>query len=232
MVEVIDGFMDAATCEALVELARPRLAKSKVWDIATGSEKEDDYRVSEQMFFGRSDHLTSALIALEMSVREAPPGASPEVKAYDSPPGVKAEVERFRRERDLIRSIEEAIESTTGIRLNHGEGIQVLHYNPGGYYKPHYDYFDPQFDGNKAVLGRGGQRKATFMVYLNDVEEGGGTSFPQQNFLAVPKTGRALFWKNVKEDGSLDPDTLHAAEPVIKGEKWIFTKWLREKEFV
>src|SRR5438309_5464708 len=202
MVEVIDGFMDAATCYALIELAHPRLAKSKVWDLATGSEKEDDYRVSEQMFFGRSDALMNALLALEMSVREAPPGASPEVKAYDSPPGVKAAVEKFRKEHDLIRTIEDAIESTTGIPVKNGEGIQVLHYNPGGYYKPHYDYFDPNFAGNKPVLDRGGQRKATFMVYLNDVEEGGGTSFPQLNFLGEPKTGRALYWKNVKEDGT------------------------------
>lgn len=188
-VEVIEGFMDAATCLALIELARPRLYKSKVWDVATGGEKEDDYRVSEQTFFGRG-------------------------------------------ETELIRTIEDAIESVTGISAKNGEGIQVLHYNPGGYYKPHYDYFDPAFEGNKNVLLRGGQRAATFMVYLCDVEEGGGTSFPQMNFMGAPKTGRALFWKNVKEDGSPDPDTLHAAEPVIRGEKWIFTKWLREKEFL
>lgn len=43
----------------------------------------------------------------------------------------------------------------------HGEGLQVLHYEVGQKYEPHYDYFQDEFNTRN-----GGQRIATVLMYL------------------------------------------------------------------
>lgn len=58
-------------------------------------------------------------------------------------------------------------------RLENGEDIQVLRYEPGQKYDPHHDYFV-----DKVNLARGGHRIATILMYLSDVEKGGETVFP------------------------------------------------------
>lgn len=54
-----------------------------------------------------------------------------------------------------------------------GEDIQVLHYEYGQKYEPHYDYFTDTVN-----TLRGGHRIATVLMYLSDVEKGGETVFP------------------------------------------------------
>ena len=63
------------------------------------------------------------------------------------------------------------------------------------------------------------------MTYLNNVEEGGETHFPELGETIVPKLGRAVIWYNLDKNGDLDRDTLHQGKPIIKGEKYIITKW-------
>ncbi|KAE8820112.1 Prolyl 4-hydroxylase subunit alpha-1 [Hordeum vulgare] len=108
----------------------------------------------------------------------------------------------------------------------HGEGLQVLHYEVGQKYESHFHYF---LDG---------QRMATILMYLSDVEEGGETIFPDANVnnsslpwynelsecarkdLAVKqKMGDALLFWSMKRDATLDPLSLHGDCPVIKGNK-------------
>lgn len=137
-------------------------------------------------------------------------------------------------ENPLVRLIEDRIARTTNIPIENGEGLQVVHYNVGEYYKPHWDYFDPAFAGNSIQYDRGGQRIATVIMYLNFVEAGGETWFPNVGLSIQPEEGKALVWFNVDVfDGQLEIDasTFHEAKPVVKGEKWIMTKWLRESTF-
>jgi prolyl 4-hydroxylase len=113
--------------------------------------------------------------------------------------------------------------------VRNGEGIQVLHYAPGAGYKPHYDYFDPNGPGTPSILQHGGQRVGTVVMYLNEPEKGGGTTFPDVSFEVAPKRGNAVFFSY--ERPHPDSKTLHGGAPVIAGEKWIATKWMRAGEF-
>lgn len=113
--------------------------------------------------------------------------------------------------------------------LQNGEGLQVLHYGPGAEYKPHHDYFDPAEPGTPTIVRRGGQRVGTVVVYLNDPEEGGGTSFPEARLRIQPRKGNAVFFSYAQPQAHTL--TLHGGDPVLRGEKWIATKWLREREF-
>ena len=113
--------------------------------------------------------------------------------------------------------------------LENGEGLQVLHYAPGAEYKPHHDYFDPAEPGTATIVRRGGQRVGTVVVYLNEPEEGGGTFFPEAQLRIQPRKGNAVFFSYAQPQPHTL--TLHGGDPVLRGEKWIATKWLRERAF-
>ena len=134
-----------------------------------------------------------------------------------------------RAENELIARIERRLAQLTRWPVENGEGLQILHYQSGAEYKPHYDYFDPDEPGTPTILKRGGQRVATIIMYLHEPEAGGGTVFPDVKLTVAPKKGNAVFFSY----DSPHPATksLHGGMPVIKGQKWIATKWLREGKF-
>ncbi|XP_010539828.1 PREDICTED: probable prolyl 4-hydroxylase 3 isoform X1 [Tarenaya hassleriana] len=199
---VYHNFLSKEECEYLIDLAKPRMVKSSVVDSKTGKSKDSRVRTSSGTF--------------------------------------------LRRGKDkIIRDIEKRIADYTFIPVENGEGLQVLHYEEGQKYEPHYDYFVDEFNTKN-----GGQRMATMLMYLSDVEEGGETVFPaaNMNYTSVPwynelsecgkkglsvkpKMGDALLFWSMRPDASLDPSSLHGGCPVIKGNKWSSTKWMRAGEY-
>ncbi len=135
-----------------------------------------------------------------------------------------------RAELPICQRVEERIAALVNWPLVNGEGLQVLHYRPGAEYKPHHDYFDPNQPGMAAVLRRGGQRVGTLVMYLNTPQQGGGTVFPDVELEVAPIKGNAVFFSYDRPH----PGTrsLHGGAPVLAGEKWVATKWLREGEFI
>lgn len=114
--------------------------------------------------------------------------------------------------------------------LESAEGLQVLRYGPGAEYKPHYDYFDPAQPGSASILKRGGQRVASLVCYLNTPVRGGATVFPDIQFAVSPIKGNAVFFSYDRPHSCTR--TLHGGAPVIEGEKWVLTQWVREGVFV
>lgn len=135
-----------------------------------------------------------------------------------------------RGESELIARIENRIAALIDWPVENGEGLQVLRYEKGNEYRPHYDWFDASLPGPRKHLEHGGQRVATLIMYLSDVEEGGGTSFPNIGLQVQPKKGCGVFFLNTDSYGNPDHKTLHAGEPVERGVKVIATKWLRQRE--
>ena len=131
----------------------------------------------------------------------------------------------------LVAALEQRIEELLHWPASHGEGLQVLRYETGGEYRPHFDYFDPAKPGSAPHLAQAGQRVATLIIYLAEPGEGGGTAFPTLGLELRPRAGSALFFSNVDEQGNIDPATLHAGLPVVSGVKLIATKWLRAEPF-
>lgn len=136
----------------------------------------------------------------------------------------------FRRdENEVVKTLERRLAALTHWPIENGEGLQILHYHPGAEYKPHYDYFDPNELGTPTILKRGGQRVATIVMYLNEPEKGGGTTFPDIGLEVAPKRGNAVYFSYSRAHTS--SKSLHGGAPVIAGEKWVATKWLRERRF-
>ncbi|GLU19719.1 hypothetical protein SLE2022_359530 [Rubroshorea leprosula] len=199
---IYHNFLSKEECDYLINLATPYMRKSTVVDSQTGKSKDSRVRTSFGTFLSR---------------------------------GVDK----------IIQNIEKRIADFTFIPVEHGEGLQVLHYEVGQKYEPHYDYFNDEFNTRN-----GGQRMATVLMYLSDVEEGGETVFPaaKGNFSAVPwwdelsdcgkkglsvkpRMGDALLFWSMKPDATLDPSSLHGGCPVIKGNKWSSTKWMRVNDY-
>ncbi|XP_070553568.1 prolyl 4-hydroxylase subunit alpha-2-like [Ptychodera flava] len=116
-----------------------------------------------------------------------------------------------------LMTIAKRIGAVTGLNVETAEPFQVLNYGMGGMYEPHHDYAF-----NVDVLE---YRLATFLMYLSDVNWGGGTVFTLLGRRALPNKGDALFWYNMKRSGEFIPNSLHAGCPVLLGEKWIVNKW-------
>lgn len=136
----------------------------------------------------------------------------------------------FRRgENEVVTRVEARIARLLQWPVENGEGLQILHYRPGAEYKPHYDYFDPKEPGTANIVRRGGQRVGTVVMYLSEPLCGGGTTFPDVGLEVAPKRGHAVFFAYDRPHPATR--TLHGGAPVIEGEKWVATKWLREREF-
>lgn len=125
-----------------------------------------------------------------------------------------------RNENEIISKIENRISKVLNFPVFHGEGLQIIKYDIGQEYVPHYDYFVDCEKNNKV----GGQRVGTLIMYLNNPDEGGETVFPNVGLNIKPILGNAVFF-NYPDDSN--QNTLHGGNPVISGEKWIATKWIR-----
>jgi prolyl 4-hydroxylase len=185
-VVVFGDLLSEHECSALIELSRPRLARSRTVATQTGGDEVNADRTSDGMFFSRG-------------------------------------------ETELLQRIEARIAKLVNWPVENGEGLQILRYRPGAEYKPHYDYFNPDEPGTPSILQRGGQRVGTLVIYLNQPEKGGGTTFPELHLEVMPQRGHAVFFNYKRPHPSTR--TLHGGSAVLAGEKWIATKWLREREF-
>ncbi|MFJ8071059.1 2OG-Fe(II) oxygenase [Peribacillus sp. NPDC096447] len=154
-------------------------------------------------------------------------------KMHRSKIGVTHEVNEIRtsssmffqeNEYDIITKIEKRISSIMNIPIEHGDGIQILKYTPGQEYKAHFDFF------TSTSLAAKNNRISTIIMYLNDVEHGGETFFPKLNFSVSPRKGMAVYFEYFYNDKNLNELTLHSGAPVITGEKWVATQWMRRQK--
>lgn len=106
------------------------------------------------------------------------------------------------------------------------ESPQVLHYAVGQEFRPHFDFLRRESAGSEAARS---ERIMTVLVYLNADYEGGETDFPRAGFRWKGGPGDAMAFANVDPAGVPDPLTLHAGLPPRRGEKWLFSQWIRDR---
>ncbi|XP_056298122.1 prolyl 4-hydroxylase subunit alpha-2 isoform X3 [Pseudoliparis swirei] len=197
--------LSPAETRKIKELAKPRLARATVRDPKTGVLTTANYRISKSAW----------------------------LEEVDDP---------------VIVRVNQRIEDITGLEVDTAELLQVANYGVGGQYEPHFDFSrrlstsSLERDRNRVAifliyrdepdafkrLGTG-NRVATFLNYLSDVEAGGATVFPDLGAAIWPRQGTAVFWYNLFRNGEGDYRTRHAACPVLVGSKWVSNKWIHER---
>lgn len=128
----------------------------------------------------------------------------------------------------VVHALNLRLAVATGLPPANGELMNILMYRPGEEYRPHYDFFPAEI----ANAHQSGQRIRTVLVYLNTSYEGGETHFLITNTRIKGGVGDAILFHNCDPAGAPDKSTLHAGLPVTSGEKWLLSKWYREKTFV
>jgi hypothetical protein len=234
---VFDDFLSERECEDLMALARPDLRRSRVTD-----GKLSEGRTSSSTFLtgSRQDHPVVKVVERRILRAAASVGRIVAARA------ARRTTDRFddlftanaaARRSDTANEREAARGGSGGgfclpgrpaAALVGAEPMQIVRYESGEMYTAHYD--------NKQGCVR---RAATFMMYLRDVEAGGATHFPKAKAFGKgadadgvrvwPKRGRALVFWSVR-GGVEDARSLHEAEAVAGGEKWIATKWMQVAE--
>jgi prolyl 4-hydroxylase len=133
----------------------------------------------------------------------------------------------------LIKPLFDAMSQKFGISYENAEDLQVVRYLPNQYYNEHHDSCCDDNDKCREFVGRGGQRKLTILIYLNNEFEGGYTYFKNIDLKVKPKTGDAVVFHPLAiNSNKCHPLALHAGLPVTRGEKWVANVWFREKKFV
>ncbi|XP_051140522.1 probable prolyl 4-hydroxylase 7 [Andrographis paniculata] len=145
---------------------------------------------------------------------------------------------------EVVAGVEEKIAAWTFLPIENGEAMQILHYEHGQKYEPHFDFFH-----DKANQELGGHRVATVLMYLSDIAQGGETVFPNSEekdrqpkgekwsdcakggYAVKPRKGDALLFFSLHPDATTDTLSLHGSCPVIEGEKWSATKWIHVRSF-
>tara|TARA_B100001059_G_scaffold232840_1_gene271510 strand:+ start:95 stop:760 length:666 start_codon:yes stop_codon:yes gene_type:complete len=131
------------------------------------------------------------------------------------------------RSYDIVQNIYDKLSKIIGIDSDHFEQLQVVRYEPGQQYKAHWDACWEEGKCNE-FMKQGGQRYATFLLYLNDDFTGGETEFPHRNIKIKPVKGKAALFFNLEKDNKtkLD-DSFHAGLPPVTGVKWMCNIWVR-----
>ena len=122
-------------------------------------------------------------------------------------------------ESPAIHALCRRLAMASGTEVKQGEPLQILRYRPGQQYRPHFD----------AIGGADNQRVLTFLVYLNEDYDGGETEFITPGLRVKGRKGDGLLFRNADASGRADPNSQHAGLPVTGGEKFLASRWIRER---
>ncbi|KAG5621658.1 hypothetical protein H5410_006876 [Solanum commersonii] len=236
---VYRNFLTDEECDHLVTLAKDKLEKSMVADNESGKSIESEVRTSSGMFLSKGQvhkilpSLFEACYLICLTSQLVPCQIQLTVRILI-----------FEYQDEVVANVEARIAAWTFLPKENGESIQILHYEHGQKYEPHYDYFH-----DKVNQELGGHRVATVLMYLSDVEKGGETIFPnskakksqpkgddwsdcaKNGYAVKPRKGDALLFFSLHLNATTDPLSLHGSCPVIEGEKWSATKWIHVRSF-
>jgi len=225
------GQIDPKLPEGAVDWAAVRALLA----VPPGVAMRDGAQVSAQPFIRRFESLLSAEeceYVLGMSARHLRPaeivdqssGRPKESRVRTNSVSVLWPVHQ-----DLVvHALNLRLSAAAGLAPENGEMINVLMYRPGEEYRPHYDFFPIE----AARSDSSGQRIRTLLVYLNEDYAGGETHFSTAGHKIKGRVGDGLLFHNCDANGAPDKSSLHAGLPVVSGQKWLLSKWYREKRFV
>jgi len=133
-------------------------------------------------------------------------------------------------ENKIVYDLTHRVAAEVGMPFAHSESIQLISYKEKQEYCPHHDSWELDTPERIKQAKGWGQRVKTALLYLNNVEEGGGTVFPKLGITVPPKKGRMIIFKNIDEENPNFPmyDSLHGGLPVKKGNKWACNFWFHE----
>ncbi len=167
--------------------------------------------------------VSAPLLKRSMVVNPAPAGDGDKEKLDAARTSFQTWIpESHERAGPVVRKLMAAAAALTGVRRSDlMEAVMVARYEPGQKYDAHHDSCT---HGCTAPV----YRLATLLVYLNDDFEGGTTTFPKIPLEVRPQRGKGvLFYNTYPDTGAVIPESLHSGDPVVSGQKFIATVWIK-----
>ena len=132
----------------------------------------------------------------------------------------------------IIMKIMVKISGIVKLPIENAEALQVVKYEPSGYYNEHHDSCCDGHHLCTEFIKRGGQRIKTVLIYLNDEFTEGATNFPVLNKkFKPPKYSAVVFNPLATNSNKCHPKAIHAGLPVKSGVKYVANLWFREHVF-
>lgn len=131
----------------------------------------------------------------------------------------------------LTEDLQRQMLQWTELDIKHSERLQGQRYLKGEFYLRHYDFFIPGTETYQNFTEIGGQRDWTTMLYLNTVDKGGVTFFPEIGMGFKPLAGTMIIWNNLDADLKENYATLHEALPPSSSSKYVVTQWFRLRPY-
>ncbi len=132
---------------------------------------------------------------------------------------------------EILMPIRKRFASLVEVDQSFIEDLQVVHYVGGQYFKTHNDAFNDEALKSQC----GNNRNHTFLVYLTTIPEElkGYTRFPNLGISVQPKRRNALYFENLRKDGTLLVSTMHDGGVLNPGkiEKFALNVWIRQRNF-
>ena len=131
-----------------------------------------------------------------------------------------------------VQAVADRVAACVGLPLRHAESLQVVHYDTGEEYRPHFDAYDITSEKGQRYTARGGQRLVTALAYLSNVAEGGATGFPHLGIDVTPRRGKLLVFHNcLPGTTTRDPRSYHQGKAPVRGDKWAFNLWFHAEPY-
>jgi prolyl 4-hydroxylase len=131
---------------------------------------------------------------------------------------------------DVVQiAIQHRIAAVVGVPVHNLEGPTVLHYEVGQEITNHFDFVNPEMPSYDDEISRRGERIVTFLIYLNDDYAGGETDFPELGVRHKGRRREGLFFVNALPNGKPDTRMVHAGRAPTRGEKWVFSQFIRNR---
>ena len=127
----------------------------------------------------------------------------------------------------LIKMVSHKVAKLTGTSIDNQEPLQVVRYTEGGFFNPHHDACDGSAEFCDRMNKDKGPRYITILIYLNDNFQGGETEFPLISKRCIPKKGKAVIFYDTDSNGNILKKSLHGANPIKSGTKWVCNKWIK-----
>ena len=110
----------------------------------------------------------------------------------------------------------------------HCEKLQIVKYNKGGFFVPHFDSTPDPYNNYTYDFQKGGHREYTLMIALSNPSEyeGGHTEFINLNKSYKLEKGDGLVFRNIDKNHNILKEYRHGGNPVTSGVKMICNLWI------
>ena len=113
---------------------------------------------------------------------------------------------------EYVNGEQKIIDELLGLSQEAENYTEVVKYRPGGTF--HLDYFNEE---------QPDEVEGHTMIFLREVELGGGFAMPELGIHIKPKPGRMVHWQNMDTNGEYSPHSLYGLCPVFIGNNLVAT---------